>query len=122
GVKWHVAHWRGLVAPRGLPPTLGGRYLAPLRQVANDAGFAKVAADNAFTVRWRFDGEFARYMEEDDRQFGHVIQLLDKGKTCVYSSLRWRSLLGPRQRSTPRPVRCASWSRFPPVPPPISSC
>lgn len=84
GVRWHVAHWRGLVAPRGLPATLAGRYIAGLRAVANDPAFAKEAADNAFTVRWRFDGEFARYMEEDDRQFGHVIRLLDKGKTCVH--------------------------------------
>lgn len=80
GVQWHVAHWRGIVAPRGLPSTLAGRYIAALRAAANDPGFGKEAADNAFTVRWRFGDEFARYMEEDDRQFGRVIRLLDKGK------------------------------------------
>jgi tripartite-type tricarboxylate transporter receptor subunit TctC len=84
GVKWHVAHWRGIVAPRGLPATVAGRYIAALRAAANDAGFAREAGASAFTVRWRFGDEFARYMEEDDRQFGHVIGLLDKGKTCVH--------------------------------------
>jgi len=83
GVKWHVAHWRGVVAPRGLPPTIAGRYIGALRAAANDAKFAQDAAASAFTVRWRFGDEFARYMEEDDRQFGHVIGLLEKGKTCV---------------------------------------
>jgi tripartite-type tricarboxylate transporter receptor subunit TctC len=80
GVKWHVAHWRGIVAPRGLPSTIAGRYIAALRAAANDPAFAKEAANNAFTVRWRFGDEFARYMEEDDRQFGRVIRLLDEGK------------------------------------------
>ena len=83
GAGWHVAHWRGIVAPRGLPPTIAGRYIGALRSAANDPQFAKDAAASAFTVRWRFGDEFARYMEEDDRQFGHVIGLLDKGKTCA---------------------------------------
>lgn len=85
GVRWHVAHWRGVVAPRGLPPAIAGRYIAALRAVAEDLAFAKEAADNAFTVRWRFGDEFARYMEEDDRQFGHVIRLLEKGRqACAH--------------------------------------
>jgi tripartite-type tricarboxylate transporter receptor subunit TctC len=84
GVKWHVAHWRGIVAPRGLPSTIAGRYIAALRAAANDAAFAKEAAASAFTVRWRFGDEFTRYMDEDDRQFGHVIELMEKGKrACV---------------------------------------
>ena len=80
GVKWHVAHWRGIVAPRGLPSTIAGRYIGALRAAANDRRFADDAAASAFTVRWRFGDEFARYMDEDDRQFGHVIGLLEKGK------------------------------------------
>jgi tripartite-type tricarboxylate transporter receptor subunit TctC len=83
GVKWHVAHWRGLVAPRGLPATIAGRYMAALRATANDPAFQKEAAASAFTVRWRFGAEFARYMEEDDRQFGRVIRLLDK-RACAH--------------------------------------
>jgi tripartite-type tricarboxylate transporter receptor subunit TctC len=84
GVKWHVAHWRGVVAPRGLPAPIAGRYIAALRAAANDPAFAQEASASAFTVRWRFGDEFARYMQEDDRQFGRVIRLLDKGKTCVH--------------------------------------
>jgi tripartite-type tricarboxylate transporter receptor subunit TctC len=83
-VKWHVAHWRGLVAPRGLPTQLQEEFVAALRAVADDAGFQHEAAANAFTVRWRFADDFARYMAEDDRQFGHVIGLLEKGNNaCV---------------------------------------
>lgn len=83
-VKWHVAHWRGLVAPRGLPTQLQEEFVAALRAVADDAGFQREAADSAFTVRWRFADDFAHYMAEDDRQFGHVIGLLEKGSNaCV---------------------------------------
>lgn len=84
GVSWHVAHWRGIVAPRGLASSTTERYVAALRQVAADAEFQREAAASAFTVRWRFGEEFARYMDEDDRQFGHIIALLNQGrKTCV---------------------------------------
>jgi len=85
GVKWHVAHWRGIVAPKDLPGSVANRYVAALRAVSVDEDFAREAAGSAFTVRWRFGRDFASYMEEDDVQFGRVIGLLDKGKkACVH--------------------------------------
>jgi tripartite-type tricarboxylate transporter receptor subunit TctC len=85
GAHWHVAHWRGLVAPRGLGPALTQRYGAALRKVAEDASFRREAAESTFTVRWRFADDFARYMEDDDRQFGRIIGLLNKEtKTCAH--------------------------------------
>jgi tripartite-type tricarboxylate transporter receptor subunit TctC len=84
-VQWHVAHWRGIVAPQGLPGSIINRYVAALRAVSTDTEFQKEAAASAFTVRWRFGADFAQYMEEDDRQFGHVIGLLEKGnKACAH--------------------------------------
>ncbi len=83
GVRWHVAHWRGLVAPAGLPAAAKERFVSALKSVAGDAGFQSEAAENAFTVRWRFGEDFARYMDEDDRQFGHVIRVSQGAKKCV---------------------------------------
>jgi tripartite-type tricarboxylate transporter receptor subunit TctC len=83
-VNWQVAHWRGLVAPRGLPTQLQEELVTALREVADDTGFQAETAASAFTVRWRFADDFARYMAEDDRQFGRVIALLEKGNSaCV---------------------------------------
>jgi tripartite-type tricarboxylate transporter receptor subunit TctC len=83
-VKWHVAHWRGIVAPKDLPGSIVNRFVAALRAVSVDEDFAREAAGSAFTVRWRFGHDFASYMEEDDVQFGRVIGLLEKGKrSCV---------------------------------------
>jgi tripartite-type tricarboxylate transporter receptor subunit TctC len=84
GVDWHVAHWRGIVAPRGLPSPIAGRYMGALRKVAADPDFEREAAANAFAVGWRFGDEFGRYMAEDDRQFGRVIGLLKEGRTCAH--------------------------------------
>lgn len=36
------------------------------------------ASANAFTLRWHFADAFARYMEEEDRQFGAIIHSLEK--------------------------------------------
>jgi len=85
GVPWYVSHWRGIVAPRRLAPAIAGRFIAALRAVATDGAFAKEAADNAFTLRWRFGDDFARYMQEDDRQFGEIIRSLEKGdNACAH--------------------------------------
>lgn len=77
GVRWNVAHWRGIVAPRGLAPAVTQRYVEALEAVAQDPAFASEAAASAFTVRWRFGADFAACMVEDDRRFGHVIGLLE---------------------------------------------
>ncbi|MBL0419129.1 tripartite tricarboxylate transporter substrate binding protein [Ramlibacter sp. AW1] len=76
GIDWSVAHWRGIVAPRGLPAQITRRYLDALRSVAADPAFAREAVASAFTLDWRFGDEFARYMAEDDAMFGRVIRLL----------------------------------------------
>ena len=84
GRPWHVAHWRGLVAPKGLPPAITERFVSGLRRVAGDPDFQREAAAAAFTVRWRFGADFAQYMDEDDRQFGRVIRLIEEGeKSCA---------------------------------------
>lgn len=84
GIDWQVAHWRGIVAPAGLPAYMRDRYVAALKAVAADAGFQAEAAASSFTLGWRFGDDFARYMDADDRQFGRVIGLLGrKEKSCL---------------------------------------
>lgn len=75
-LPWSVAHWRGVVAPRGLPDALALRYLDAFRQIERDTEFQSEARASSFTLRWRHGEDFARYMDEDDAQFGHVIRLL----------------------------------------------
>ncbi len=77
GVPWSVAHWRGVVAPRGLPDSIRDRYIDALRQIENDTEFQQEAKASSFTIRWRFGDDFERYMQEDDAQFGEIIKLLD---------------------------------------------
>ena len=76
GIPWSVAHWRGIVAPRGLPAAIRDQYIAALRQVENDAGFQAEARASFFTLRWRHGDDFARYMDQDDAQFGRIIDTL----------------------------------------------
>ena len=85
GVSWQVAHWRGIVAPKGLPAARSERFNSALRNIAGDPDFQREAAASAFTVHWRFGSDFARYMDEDERQFGRVIRLLEEGsKSCAH--------------------------------------
>jgi tripartite-type tricarboxylate transporter receptor subunit TctC len=76
GVPWSVAHWRGLVAPKGLSAELTTTFIDALKKVALDTDFRSEAQKNSFTTRWRFGADFKRYMEEDDARFGEIIKLL----------------------------------------------
>lgn len=76
GVPWSVAHWRGIVAPRGLPEAIVRDYVQALAAVADDPRFQREAEASFFTVRWHLGADFAHYMREDDKQFGHVIKAL----------------------------------------------
>lgn len=76
GLAWSVAHWRGIVAPRGLPEKLREAYIEALRCVERDPEFQAEAQANFFTLRWRYGGDFADYMAEDDARFGRIIDLL----------------------------------------------
>jgi tripartite-type tricarboxylate transporter receptor subunit TctC len=76
GLPWSVAHWRGLVAPKGLPTAIRDRYVQALRRVAADPDFQRDAQASSFTVAWRFGEDFGRYMAEDDAMFGRIIRLL----------------------------------------------
>ncbi len=76
GIPWGVAHWRGIVAPKGLPPAIAEGYVTALKAVAQNPGFNAEAQANAFTLRWRFGKEFSDYMQEDDKQFGEIIKAI----------------------------------------------
>ncbi|TFZ01278.1 tripartite tricarboxylate transporter substrate binding protein [Ramlibacter rhizophilus] len=75
-VDWAVGHWRGIVAPAGLPPEITRHYVQALQQVAADSAFQEAARASSFTLDWRFGDDFARYMDEDDAMFGRVIRAL----------------------------------------------
>ena len=74
GVDWRVAHWRGLVAPARLPARMKARFVAALRRIARDPGFAAACRRRGFSLGWRIDRAFAAYMKDDDAQFGRVIR------------------------------------------------
>ena len=76
GVEWSVAHWRGIVAPAGLPEDVTERLRSAFRAVEEDSEFRAAAAASSFTVRWRHGVAFEHYMVEDDEQFGKIIRLL----------------------------------------------
>ena len=87
GVAWSVAHWRGFVAPAGLPEGLRDHYVEAFRCVERDPGFLAAAAAQSFTLRWRHGDAFAAYMAEDDAQFGPVIRALGADAGSVSSLL-----------------------------------
>jgi tripartite-type tricarboxylate transporter receptor subunit TctC len=74
GLDWQVAHWRGLVAPAGLPARLKTRVVTALRRIARDPEFKATCRRRGFSLGWRIDRGFAAYMHEDDALFGRVIR------------------------------------------------
>ena len=76
GTDWRVAHWRGLVSPAGLPLAVRDRLVAALRRISVDPGFSEECRANGYSLDWRFGGDVAEYMRNDDERFGKIIGLL----------------------------------------------
>jgi tripartite-type tricarboxylate transporter receptor subunit TctC len=73
GLDWSVAHWRGLVAPAGLPPARRTRLIEALARVQASEAFTSACARAGYSLGWRLGDAFGQYMQEDDELFGRLI-------------------------------------------------
>jgi tripartite-type tricarboxylate transporter receptor subunit TctC len=77
GLDWSVAHWRGLVAPAGIPAAEREVLCAALARVQADADFDAACRQAGYSLGWRIGEDFGRYMDEDDQLFGRLITATD---------------------------------------------
>ena len=77
---WTMGGWRGVAAPRGLPPEIEARLTAAVKKAYDSAEFRDFMESRGFSLRWAGPAEFAEYMAESDRQMGEAMKLVGLAK------------------------------------------
>jgi tripartite-type tricarboxylate transporter receptor subunit TctC len=74
GTDWKMGPWRGIGAPKNLPPAVESRLQAAVKAAVDSQEYKDFMANRGFGVRWGGPAEFAEVMANTDRQMGTVMQ------------------------------------------------
>ena len=80
GVKWTLGTWRGIAAPKNLPPTIEQRLRDAVRKACEGREYREFMAARGFGVRWAEPAEFAQFMATSDEQMGVVMKTVGLAK------------------------------------------
>lgn len=80
GSSWTMGGWRGIAAPKGLPPAVEARLASAVKKAYDSAEFRAFMDSRGFTMRWGGPAEFAAFMRDSDRQMGEAMQLVGLAK------------------------------------------
>ncbi len=74
GTGWTLATWRGIGAPKNLPAEIESRLQAAVTRASESQEYREFMTGRGFGLRWAGPEEFARLMEESDRQMGAAMK------------------------------------------------
>jgi tripartite-type tricarboxylate transporter receptor subunit TctC len=80
GSAWSLGVWRGIAAPKNLPPDVQQRLETAVKQAYDSAGFKEFMTSRGFGMRWAGPEEFGRFMADSDRQMGEVMRTVGLAK------------------------------------------
>lgn len=80
GTSWNMGVWRGIGAPKGLPPEIDARLQAAVKKTYDSPEYRDFMTGRGFGMRWADSGEFASFMAASDRQMGTVMKALGLAK------------------------------------------
>jgi len=70
GIDYTTGAWRGIAAPKNLPPDLANAMTAALKKVNESAEFREFMANRGFGIRWADGPGFGQFMEEGNKAMG----------------------------------------------------
>jgi tripartite-type tricarboxylate transporter receptor subunit TctC len=76
GTTWRMGVWRGIGAPRNLPPAIQARLEHAVKAAYDSAEFREFMTSRGFGLRWAGPAEFAELMADADRQMGEAMKRL----------------------------------------------
>ncbi len=74
GSTWVMGTWRGIGAPRNLPPNIEARLQAALKHAYDSPEYRDFMANRGFGMRWAGPAEFRDVMAASDQQMGAVMK------------------------------------------------
>ena len=74
GSNWTMAAWRGMAAPKGLPPEARDKLAAAIKKVAASKEYNDFMAQRGFGVVYLPPEEFATFMKKSDDDLGATMK------------------------------------------------
>ncbi|WLA59299.1 tripartite tricarboxylate transporter substrate binding protein [Bradyrhizobium diazoefficiens] len=74
GIEYATGAWRGIGAPKNLPPELATKLTAALKKVYDSAEFKDFMSNRGFGTVWGDAGQFAGFMDKGDAQMGEAMK------------------------------------------------
>ena len=73
GSDWATGAWRGIAAPKGLPPAVAARLEASVKKAYDSKEYKDFMAQRGFGMLWGNSGEFASLMAKGDADMKAVM-------------------------------------------------
>jgi tripartite-type tricarboxylate transporter receptor subunit TctC len=73
GSDWATGAWRGIAAPKGLPPAVAARLEASVKKAYDSKDYKDFMAQRGFGMLWGSSGEFASFMARADADMKAVM-------------------------------------------------
>ena len=73
GSDWATGAWRGIAAPKGLPPAVAARLEASVKKAYESKDYKDFMAQRGFGLLWGSSGEFASFMAKADADMKAVM-------------------------------------------------
>jgi len=81
GINYSVGAWRGIAAPKGLPPEIAARLTAELKKVYDSAEYQDFMKNRGFGTTWADAAGFAKFMDDGDKAMGTAMTAAGLKKT-----------------------------------------
>jgi tripartite-type tricarboxylate transporter receptor subunit TctC len=74
GVDYSVGAWRGIAAPKDLPPDIATKLTAALKRAWDSKEFKEFMTNRGFGMVWGDPAEFAQFMDQGDKRMGEAMK------------------------------------------------
>ncbi len=80
GSDWSMAAWRGIVAPKGIPPEARDKLSAAIRKIATSKEYGDFMVSRGFGVTYAAPDDFAKFMAKSDAELGATMKAVGIAK------------------------------------------
>ena len=74
GSDWTMAAWRGIAAPKGIPPEARDKLVAAIKKIAASKDYTDFMAQRGFGVIYAAPEDFAKFMAKSDADLGATMK------------------------------------------------
>jgi tripartite-type tricarboxylate transporter receptor subunit TctC len=80
GSEWKLGAWRGIAAPKGIPPEARDKLVAAIRKIASAKEYTEFMAQRGFGVIYQGPDDFAKFMAKADADLGATMKAVGIAK------------------------------------------